>query len=311
MRTSLLFLLVCISSTIYGQQEPQFALTQFNFSVINPAYVGSQAADVFTLATRSQWSTIEGSPKSYAFTYNTARGNNIGLGLSVLSDKTFVEQQTFASIDFSYKLQFSEVMRLYLGLKVGGSFYKADLTGLQTFNNLNDPSKVAMSKLNPNIGIGAYLEIKNSWVSLSSPRLVEVSRAEEEDVYAKDRVHLYAAAGTSFTIVPNVILKPSLLVQKVKGLPIVTQITAQVNYLDRYDFGAQLRNNSSMGVFGVLRVSDLIDVGYAYETYLDSGLSSLGVKTHELFLRIKLSKASVEEPTEGDSEETSDANPKD
>jgi|TARA_B110000259_G_scaffold68640_1_gene80891 hypothetical protein len=67
--------------------------------------------------------------------------------------------------------------RLYLGLKVGGSFYKADLTGLQTFNNLNDPSKVAMSKLNPNIGIGAYLEIKNSWVSVSSPRLVEVSRA--------------------------------------------------------------------------------------------------------------------------------------
>ena len=51
--------------------------------------------------------------------------NNVGLGLSVVSDKVFIEQQTFAYVDFSYKLDM-ESTQLYLGLKAGGNFYNAE-----------------------------------------------------------------------------------------------------------------------------------------------------------------------------------------
>ena len=302
MRKSILYILVFFSISVYSQQEPYFTLTQFNLSMINPAYVGSQGKDLFSLATRSQWSAVEGSPKSYAFTYNTVRSSNVGIGVSVISDKTFIERQTFTYIDFSYKLQVSLDTRLFLGLKAGANFYNADLTSLQNFNNLNDPSKVAMSKIKPNIGVGAYFQSKDLWISLSAPRLFEVSRADEEDVYAKDRVHIYAAFGSSFDIIPTLILKPSVMLRKVKGMPLATEFTAQFNYHEKYDLGLQIRDNSSLGIFGIISVSEKVDLGYAYETYLDSGLSNLNVNTHEVFIRIKLSKDEVE--VEEDTEET-------
>jgi len=288
MRLLVLFLLTIISMPIYGQQEPHFAFTQFNLSLINPAYVGSQGKGVFALSRRSQWSSIDGSPESYAFTYATERNNNVGIGVSVISDKTFIEQQTFAYIDFSYKLQFSDNTRLFLGLKGGGSFYNADLTSLENFNNLNDPSKVAMSKLKPNVGIGAFLAIKNTWISLSAPRLFEVSRADEEDIYAKDRVHLYAAAGTSIALNNSISIKPSVLLRKVKGLELATEATALVSYRNRYDAGVQIRDNSSMGIFGMFSITNSIALGYAYESFLDNSLSGINVTTHEVFIRIQL-----------------------
>ena len=291
MRLLVLFLLTIISMPIYGQQEPHFAFTQFNLSLINPAYVGSQGKGVFALSRRSQWSSIDGSPESYAFTYATERNNNVGIGLSVISDKTFIEQQTFAYIDFSYKLQFSEESRLFLGLKGGGTFYNADLTALENFNNLSDPSKVALSKLKPNVGIGAFLEIKNTWLSISAPRLVEVSRADDEDIYAKDRVHLYVAAGTSIALNNEIYIKPSVLLRKVKGLALATGASAIVSYQNRFDAGVQIRDNSSMGIFGMFSITNTISLGYAYASFLDNSLSRINVTTHEVFIRIQLSKA--------------------
>ena len=313
MRLRAIILLNLLSLPLYGQQEPYFAFTQFNFSIINPAFAGTQGKDVFTLATRSQWSSVEGAPESYAFTYSTERDNNVGVGLSFISDKTFIEQQTFAYIDFSYKLQFSKKSRLFLGLKGGGNFYSADLSSLENFNNLNDPTKVAMSRLKPNLGVGVYLELSNNWIAFSAPRLIEVSRADQEDVFAKDRVHLYAAAGTSFTLNTDFSIKPSVAVRKVKGLALVTEVTALFSYNNQFSGGVQIRDNSSMGVLAMLPITDKIGLGYAYESYLDNDLSGLNLTSHEFFIRIQLGKVKddsqvSEQPAEQDLSSSNEQN---
>lgn len=180
---------------------------------------------------------------------------------------------------------------MFLGLKEGGTFYNADLTALENSNNLSDPSKVAMSKLKPNVGIGAFLEIKNTWLSLSAPRLVEISRADDEDIYAKDRVHLYVAAGTSIVLNNEIYIKPSVLLRKVKGLALATVASAIFSYQNRYDAGVQKRDNSSMGIFGIFSITNTISLGYAYESFIDNSLPGINAKTHEVFIRIQLAKA--------------------
>ena len=59
---------------------------------------------------------MQDAPSTLAFSYSSERENNVGLGLSVVSDKVFIEQQTFAYVDFSYKLDM-ESTQLYLVLK--------------------------------------------------------------------------------------------------------------------------------------------------------------------------------------------------
>ena len=56
----------------------------------------------------------------------------------MVSDNVFIEQQTFAYVDFSYKLDMGE-SQLYLGLKGGGNFYKADPSLLSSYTG-GDPT---------------------------------------------------------------------------------------------------------------------------------------------------------------------------
>ena len=107
---------VLIPLFTYGQQESYYTLYRYNMNVINPAYAGALGKNVFAFTSRRQWSSMQDAPSTLAFSYSSERENNVGLGLSVVSDKVFIEQQTFAYVDFSYKLDM-ESTQLYLGLK--------------------------------------------------------------------------------------------------------------------------------------------------------------------------------------------------
>ena len=151
---------------ILGQQESYYSFYRYNMNVINPAFAGAEADNLFSFTSRTQWAAVDEAPRTLAFSYSSARENNVGLGLSVVSDKVFVEQQTFAYIDFSYRLQMGSDAQLFLGLKGGGNFYNADPTLLKIYSP-SDPSQVSTSKFSPNIGAGAYYKAANFWIFFS------------------------------------------------------------------------------------------------------------------------------------------------
>ena len=122
MKKILFTLLLLLPFLSVGQQESYYSLYQYNMNVINPAYAGAETGNLFSFTSRNQWASVNEAPSTLAFAYSSARENNVGLGISLVSDKVFVEQQTFAYIDFSYKLQMGDEASLYLGLKGGGNF---------------------------------------------------------------------------------------------------------------------------------------------------------------------------------------------
>ena len=305
MKKYILFLLLVFSELTFGQQESYYSLYRYNMNVINPAYAGADASNMLSFTSRSQWASVQDAPNTLALAFSSARENNVGLGISLVSDKVFIEQQTFAYVDFSYKLQMSEESALFLGLKGGGNFYSADPTALVTSAQLADPTKVRLSRFNPNIGAGAYLKAANYWVSFSIPRLFNVKRdGDNLAVTAKDRVHTYLGGGVDLPVSNGIFIKPSLMIRKVKGLPTTADITGMVSWQNQFDIGLSIRTNSSMALMSMISLG-MFDVGYAYETPTNNGLSQLNLRTHELVLRINLgeSKQSEEEEPEADLEE--------
>ena len=292
------FILIFLPLFSFGQQESYYSLYSFNMNVINPAYAGADATNMLSLTSRRQWTSIENAPNTIALAFSSARKNNVGLGVSVVSDKIFIEQQTFTYIDFSYKLELGNDAQLFLGLKGGGNFYRADPTLLNTYNPVSDPTQIALSRFNPNIGAGAYYKASSYWVSFSIPRLINSKRDNELVVTAKDRVHTYLGAGAVFNVGENFRLKPSFMLRKIKGLPITTDLTGMLSWQNTFDVGVSFRSNSAISLLSVISLGKY-DVGYAYETPSDGGLSQLNLKTHELVFRIRLDKtykASEEEP---------------
>ena len=292
------FILIFLPLFSFGQQESYYSLYSFNMNVINPAYAGADATNMLSLTSRRQWTSIENAPNTIALAFSSARKNNVGLGVSVVSDKIFIEQQTFTYVDFSYKLELGRDAQLFLGLKGGGNFYRADPTLLNTYDPVSDPTQISLSRFKPNIGAGAYYKASSYWVSFSIPRLINSKRDDELVVNAKDRVHTYLGAGAVFNVGENFRLKPSFMMRKIKGLPITTDLTGMLSWRNTFDVGVSFRSNSAISLLSVISLGKY-DIGYAYETPSDGGLSQLNLKTHELVFRIRLDKtykASEEEP---------------
>ena len=85
-RKSSLLLLFILPLLGYGQQESYYSLYRYNMNVINPAFAeGMHQYAFFTL--RSQWASVQDAPRTLAFAYSSARENNVGLGLSLVSIK--------------------------------------------------------------------------------------------------------------------------------------------------------------------------------------------------------------------------------
>ena len=288
LRCVLFLLILIIPNLMSSQQESYYSLYRYNMNVINPAYAGADAANMLSFTSRSQWASVEDAPNTLALAFSSARENNVGLGISLVSDKVFIEQQTFAYVDFSYKLQTSGESALFLGLKGGGNFYSADPTSLVTSAQLSDPTKIRLSRFSPNIGAGAYFKATNYWVSFSIPRLFNVKRnGDNLAVTAKDRVHTYLGGGVDLPVSNGIYIKPSLMIRKVKGLPTTADITGMVSWQNQFDIGLSIRTNSSMALMSMISLG-MFDIGYAYETPTDNGLSQLNLRTHELVLRINL-----------------------
>ena len=68
----------------------------------------------------------------------------------------------------------------------------------------------------------------------------------------------------------------------------IADLGAFFSVQNRIDFGASYRTNAALSFMTYISIFNGIDVGYAYETPTDVSLAGQSVKTHEIFLRIRL-----------------------
>ncbi len=273
---------------LFAQQESFFSLYRYNMNILNPAYAGSENQTTFSLTSRNQWISIENSPKTQVLIFSTPRKKNVGLGISFISNKYYVEDTSIAYVDFSYKLNLTDETKLFFGLKGGASFFKADTSSLMSTNNILDPAQKAVSSIRPNFGIGALIKSKNYWISFSIPRLFG-NNYNNNDIYiSSDRVHTYFSGGVNVKLADDYILKPSFISRKVEYLPMTHEISLNLDFKNNIQIGSFFRTNNRTGALLFISLKRFFDIGYAYELNIDKNLSSLGINNHEIFIRIKL-----------------------
>ena len=92
----------------------------YNTEVVNPAYAGNREVLSFGLLLRTQWTGLEGAPKTGTLTVSSPIGllDNMGLGLSIVSDEIGPSIESNVNVDFSYAVQTSENTKLSLPSKL-------------------------------------------------------------------------------------------------------------------------------------------------------------------------------------------------
>jgi type IX secretion system PorP/SprF family membrane protein len=244
---------------------------------------------------RTQWVGAVGAPKTFTFFGHTAINDKVEVGLSLISDDIGdgAKKENNVYADFAYVLNLGGQNRLSLGLKAGFSSIQTNFNGFvlqsgDTSTDLAFAENVNVTK--PNIGVGAYFFRNNFYVGLSAPNLLNTKHIEEKsgiNAFGSEDIHTFLTAGYVFQINDKVKLKPAFMTKYVTGAPLSIDITANVLYNNKFEFGAAYRIDDAISALVNINVTPSLRVGYAYD-YTLSNLGQFNSGTHEIMLLFDL-----------------------
>ena len=290
---------------VFGQQDPQYTQYMYNTQVVNPAYVGSREALSFGALYRTQWVGFEGAPKTGTFTVNSPIGayDNMGLGLSIVSDKLGPATESNVNIDFAYALQVSANATLSFGVKAGIDILDVDYSLLDILDPTDEIFQTNIdNKLQPQIGTGVYFNTEKFYLGLSIPNFLETKHFDEGDLQnitsesiAAERMHYFFITGYVFDISENLKFKPATLVKIVSGAPVQWDFSANFLINEKFTVGAAYRWSAALSGLVGFQASDSVFIGFGYD-YQTTDLEKYSDGSYEVMLRFEVFRNRVVAP---------------
>jgi len=270
----------------YGQQDPHYTHYMYNMNVVNPAYAGSRETLSIGMLARTQWTGLNGSPKTLTFSAHSPFSKSVGLGLSAIVDENGPVKEQNIYADFSYTLQTSEEGRLAFGLKGGVTFKNIGLFSLTTIQTSDPAFNDNVNSSNPNFGAGAFYYTNNFYIGLSVPNVLEVSHIKTENGKISDvseKMHYFITGGYVFDLTNNLKFKPSTMIKALSGAPLAVDISANFLFNEKLELGASYRLDDSVSALVTFQIVRGFRMGYAYD-YTVSNLGEFNDGSHEAFL---------------------------
>lgn len=290
MRTKILiFALMLTCYTGFAQQDAQYTQYMYNTVNINPAYAGSRGVMSAFILHRTQWVGLDGAPVTNAFSLNTPINNsNLGIGLSVVSDRIGPTSDNTLSADISYSVQVSEDYKLNFGIKASGNMFNLDTNKL-TPAQQNDPSLNNFNnEFSPNFGAGVYLHSDKFYLGLSVPNFLQDKKYSDNDVAVfQERMNFYGIAGYVFDLSPSIKFKPAVLTKMVTGAPLQVDASANFLFFDKLMLGGAYRWDAAVSALAGFQITDGLFVGYSYDMETTK-LRRYNSGSHEIFIRFEL-----------------------
>jgi type IX secretion system PorP/SprF family membrane protein len=274
-----------------AQQDPHYTQYMYNMSVMNPAYAGSKESVSGGFLYRKQWVEIEDAPTTGTFFIHSPVGRNVGLGLSVISDKIGpVEENNFYG-DFSYTLNLGGEHRLAFGLKAGLTMHKIDFNRI--YPTLPDVNDGVFGGANPsasflNVGTGVFYYTQKYYVAFSVPNMLKTKYLDFDGrQYGSEELHYFLTGGYVFDINPNLKFKPFAMIKSSLNAPTSFDVSTNFMLYDKLELGATYRLEDSFGAMVNFAITPSLRIGYAYD-HIVSDLNVVTPASHEFMLLFDL-----------------------
>ena len=287
--------IVWFNSISYAQQDAQYTQYMYNTISVNPGYAGSRDVLNLTGLYRTQWVGLEGAPKTMTFSaHSPLRNNKLGLGVSLVRDQIWIQDETYIDIDFSYTINTSDTGQLAFGLKAGAHLLNIDFTRTNPENNTDDSFDLSNNidnKFSPNVGFGIYYHTEKFYIGYSAPTLLRTKYYDNEvssiSYLAKDRVNHYLIAGYVFDLSADLKLKPAVLFKAVAGAPLQMDLSGNLLLNEKLTLGLAYRWDAALSGLIGFQLSDGLMIGYAYD-WETTELNNYNSGSHEIILRYEL-----------------------
>src|SRR5690606_10117761 len=216
MKRVLLLVLICGSfATVQAQQVGQYSQYMFNSLYINPAYAGYRGPTHLHTYYRSQWTDMDGGPRTFALAADMrTKSDRVGLGLNLVNDKIGLEKRLYAYANYAYRLRLSDnpEERLSFGIGVGIIHSAFDNTSIIT----ESPEAVYIENTTlPDARFGIHYSNDDFFVGIGMDNLISRLVFNSGNTVNKfpPVTQYYFNAGGIVKLDSDFLLKPTLLVK--------------------------------------------------------------------------------------------------
>lgn len=287
-----------IGQNLFGQQQPYYLFFKQNMSVINPAATGVEGS-LLGLNYKTSMIGVEGGPSLQSIIYHSGVNRNASWGISIQNEKVNIESHGAVTLDYSYRLQFSNDSYLNLGIKGGMFFNNIDINSIERITpEANSALSLVKNYSNPIVGVGVFYKGKNYFVALSMNNLLKSNRYEEENgivPQAIDNGQLYTSFGFDINITESISLSPSVIYSVAKDINNQMVIISNLNIGEKLSFGMGLSSNDNTSFQALFKGFQNIDFGVGYEMRPKN--SVLNGNNFEIYLGYKLNSEGARKPS--------------
>ena len=282
---------IAFTVELHAQQDPHYTQYMYNMSVMNPAYAGSKENLSLGLLHRKQWVEIEDAPTTTTFFGHAPVGKNVGMGLSVISDKIGPVEENNIYADFSYTLNLGGEHKLAFGLKTGLTLHKVGLYD-EVYPTLPDEFDPAFSENTSNsyfnIGSGLFYYTNKYYLGFSIPNLMKSKHLDFNGrEFGSEVSHYFVTGGYVFDINQNVKFKPFFMMKSAFEAPTSWDLSANFLFNEKFEIGGTYRLEDSFGAMVNYAITPNIKLGYAYD-HIVSDLNVTTPSSHEIILLFDL-----------------------
>jgi type IX secretion system PorP/SprF family membrane protein len=283
---TLLFSLVALSA--FAQQDPLYSQYMLNPLVINPAYSGLNNNFNAMVGYRTQWTGLEGQPKTINASVHTSLvDNKVGAGILFTNDKIGNLSSTEAKATFAYKLNFEE-STFSFGMQAGIQSFNTDYSGLNILDKGDNAFMGGERGTRINMGVGVVLKSEKYFIGFSVPRLLPTTFKNGNQEFDLYNQHFYLMGAYVHYLNENIRLKPTVLLRGVKGAPASIDLAFNVNINSIHTVGVFTRNLNTYGVLLQTLLAEKYRFGYAFEIPTNKSVGTQ-FSTHEITLGVLLS----------------------
>ncbi|MBT8304830.1 MAG: type IX secretion system membrane protein PorP/SprF [Bacteroidia bacterium] len=306
-KISILILFALLTASMsYSQQDAQYTQYMYNTVSVNPAYAGSRDVLSLTGLYRTQWVGLRGAPRTFTISgHSPLKNEKLGLGISLVRDEIWVQDETYLDIDFSYTINTSADAKLAFGLKAGAHLINIDFSKANPEDDSDDgfdPLNNVDNRFSPNVGFGLYYYTDNFYIGYSAPTLLRTKYYEDQNVgnisyLSRDNINHYLIAGYVFDVSETTKLKPAVLFKAVEGAPLQADLSANLLFNEKFTVGLAYRWSAALSGMIGFQVSEGLMIGYGYD-WETTELNNYNSGSHEIFLRweFKSSKDGIISP---------------
>ncbi|MBX0293062.1 type IX secretion system membrane protein PorP/SprF [Hymenobacter sp. HSC-4F20] len=304
----LLPLLLLAAAPTRAQQQAQYSQYMNNNYILNPGTTGVEDYIDIKTSYRTQWTGLEGAPKTYYLSASSSLGKwrttskrtlrdrrrpFHAIGGLVYNDVTGPTSRKGAYLSYAYNLVLRPNLRAALGVSAGMQQFAVDGQQLRFYDTTSYAGSAASRVLDGSIGLWVYSS--DFYVGISGAQLLGNKLGFSYELNGLGagvgntlKRHYFATAGVRVPLNDDWSLVPSVLVKAVNPAPLSLDLNAKLKYQDLLWAGVSWRAfDSFVGMVGLSY--EQLTLGYSY----DAGLSELAGYhggSHEVLLGLRLKK---------------------